>query len=82
MFSTLKFHDHVIEGATVALHTFPNKWAVSVVSGPKGSGLYGVISEDTFEVAIIRPNNNMLEDVIGWQTPVQVSTIMRVVSMM
>ena len=82
MFSTLKFRDHVIKGATVALHTFPNKWAVSVVAGPKDSGLYGDIEDDTFEVAIIRPNNNMLEDVIGWQTPVQVSTIMQVVSML
>jgi hypothetical protein len=83
MFSTLNFRDHgVIKGGTIAQHTFPNEWKVSVVAGPKGSGLYGVIGEDTFEVAIIRPNNNMLEDVISWQTPVQVSSIMQVISMM
>ena len=82
MFSTLKFRDHVIKGATIAMHTFPNKWTVSVVAGPKGSGLFGDIEDDTFEVAIIRPNNNMLEDVMQWQTPVQVSTIMCLISMM
>ncbi|MFZ9740271.1 MAG: hypothetical protein ACO3CQ_00045 [Candidatus Nanopelagicaceae bacterium] len=83
MFSTLNFRDHgVIKGATHAQHTFENGWEVSVVAGPKGCGLHGDIQHDTFEVAIIRPDNNMLEDVIGWQTPVQVSTIMRVVSMM
>jgi hypothetical protein len=82
-FSTLTFQDHdVVKGATRALHSFENGWQVSVVAGPEGSGLYGVIGEDTFEVAIIRPNGNMLDDVIGWQTPVQVSTIMRVVCMM
>lgn len=81
-FSDLTFVDHAIEGATVALHTFPNNWAVSVVSGPKGCGLYGDIHADTFEVGIIRPNNNMLEDVIGWQTPVQVTTILRLVEML
>lgn len=82
MFSTLKFRDHVIKGATIAMHTFPNKWTVSVVAGPKGSGLYGNLGEDTFEVGIIRPDNSMLEDVMQWQTPVQVSSIMCVISMM
>lgn len=82
MFSTLNFRDHVIPGATVAMQTFKNGWAVSVVAGPEHSGLYGIIGEDTFEVGIIRPNNNMLEDVMSWQTPVQVSTIMRLVEML
>jgi hypothetical protein len=81
-FSDLSFANHVIKGATIAQHTFDNDWKVSVVSGPEDSGLYGNIEQDTFEVAIICPDGNMLEDVIGWQTPVQVSTIMRVISMM
>jgi hypothetical protein len=81
-FSTLTFEDHNIKGATRALHSFENGWSISVVAGPEGSGLYGVIGKDTFEVAIIRPNCNMLDDVIGWQTPTQITSIMRVVSML
>lgn len=82
MFSTLEFQDHFIKGATIAKRTFENGWTVSVVAGPEGAGLYGIIGEDTFEVGIIRPNGNLLDDVMGWQTPVQVSSIMRVVCMM
>jgi hypothetical protein len=69
-FSALTFQDHAIAGATKARHTFPNGWAVSVVSGPEDSGLYGDIKGDTFEVAVIRPGGIMMEDVLPWQTPV------------
>ena len=82
MFSTLTFRDHTIKGATIAQHTFNNGWGVSVVAGPEDSGLYGIIGDDTFEVAIIRPSGNMLDDVMPWQTPVQVSSLMRLVSML
>lgn len=82
MFSTLHFRDHVIPGATIAQQTFENGWTVSVVAGPKDSGLYGMLGEDTFEVGIIRPNNIMLDDVMPWQTPVQISSIMQLVSML
>jgi hypothetical protein len=82
-FSSLIFQDHrTLKGATQAVHSFENGWTISVVSGPEGSGVYGVIGEDTFEVAIARPNGNMLDDVMGWQTPVQITTIMRVICMM
>lgn len=82
-FSVLNFQDHnVVKGGTQAVHFFENNWSISVVAGPAGSGLYGVIGEDTFEVAIIRPNGNILDDVIPYQTPSQVSTIMRVICMM
>lgn len=81
-FSTLNFDNHTLPGATRALHFFENGWSISVVAGPEGSGLYGVLGEDTFEVSIFRPNGNMLDDVLGWQTPTQISTIMRVVCMM
>lgn len=82
-FSSLNFSDHgTIKGATRALHFFENGWSISVVAGPEGSGLYGVIGEDTFEVAIINPKGSILDDVISWQTPVQISTIMRVICMM
>jgi hypothetical protein len=82
MLSTLNFRDHTTTGATFARYTFENGWTVSVVSGPKGSGIKGIIGEDTFEVGIIRRNNSMLEDVMEWQTPVQVSSIMQLVSML
>lgn len=81
-FSALNFADHNLKGCTIAKHTFENGWGVSVISGPEDSGLYGNIQQDTFEVAIIRPSGNMLDDVMPWQTPVQVSSIMRLVSMM
>jgi hypothetical protein len=81
-FSDLTFVDHAFPGGTVAVHTFPNRWAISVVAGPKGCGIHGTIGEDTFEVAIINPNSVMLDDPLAWQTPVQITTIMRVVSML
>jgi len=81
-FSALTFENHTLPGATQAVHTFENGWKVSVVSGPEGCGLYGDIQHDTFEVGIIRPNGNMLEDVIPWQTPVQITTMMHLIEML
>ena len=81
-FSSLTFSDHTIPGATKACHTFPNGWAVSVVSGPQDSGLYGVISEDTFEVMVIRPGGIMLEDVLPYQTPVQITSLLHLIEML
>jgi hypothetical protein len=81
-FSDLTFDNHTLPGATQAVNTFENGWKVSVVSGPEGCGLYGNIEKDTFEVAVIRSNGNMLEDVIPYQTPVQITTILRLISMM
>ncbi len=82
-FSDLTFASHdVVEGATRAVHFFENGWQISVVAAPKGSGIYGNIGEDTFEVAIYRPEGNMLEDVICWQTPVQITTLMHLIEML
>jgi hypothetical protein len=81
-FSDLTFSDHAIKGATQARHTFENDWAISVVAGPTGSGLYGDVQHDTFEVAVFRSNGNMLEDVIRWQTPVQITTLMYLIEML
>lgn len=78
MFDLLNFQPHQISNAIAANHTFDNGWSVSVVSGPAGCGLYGVIDEETYEVAIIRPNGNMTEDVIGWNTKEEVSAMMKV----
>ena len=81
-FSSLTFSDHKIKGGTKARYTFANDSAISVVSGPKDSGLYGDIEHDTFEVAVIRPNGNMLDDVICWQTPVQITSLMHLIEML
>ena len=82
-FSALTFSDHsAIKGGTKARYTFANDWTISVVAGPEDSGLYGVISEDTFEVAVIRPNGNMLDDVLPYQTPVQITTLMHLIEML
>ena len=82
-FSALTFENHpALKGATIAQHTFQNGWKISVVAGPKDSGLYGDIQHDTFEVGIFRPNGNMLEDVINWQTPVQITTMMHLIEML
>ena len=82
-FSDLTFADHYFHhGATQAKHTFENGWTISVVAGPVGWGFRGFIGEDTFEVAVMRPNGNLLEDVINWQTPVQITTLMHLIAML
>lgn len=81
-FSALQFDNHTLPGAVQAVHTFENGWRISVVSGPEGSGLYGQIDSDTFEVAIIRPNGNMLEDVFYYQTPVQITSLCHLIEML
>ena len=82
IFSDLTFSDHRIKGATIAQHTFENGWMVSVVAGPEDSGLYGILGQDTFELAVYRPNGNMLEDVLPYQTPVQITTMMHLIEML
>ena len=67
---------------TQAIHKFPNGWQVSIVAAPRGFGIFGILGEDTFEVAIFTSKDNMLEDVIPYQTPSQISTILRVVEML
>ena len=81
-FSALTFDNHTLPGATQSVHTFENGWTISVVSGPKDSGLYGIIGEDTFEVAVYRSNGNMLDDVIPYQTPVQITSLMHLIEML
>ena len=82
MFDLLNFQPHLngIPGAIGARHNFENGWEISVVSGPAGCGLYGNINKNTYEVAIIRPNGNMTEDVNGWNTKQEVSAMMWVLS--
>jgi hypothetical protein len=82
MFDQLTFQPHLngIPGAIGATYKFPNDWEISVVSGPAGCGLYGNLDKETYEVAIIRPNGNMTDDVSGWNTKQEVSAMMWVLS--
>lgn len=59
---------HHIPGAFHAIRKFANGYEMSVVSGPAGCGLYGVIDKGTYEVAIFPPNGDMTDNVIGWRT--------------
>ena len=82
-FSDLVFVDHpCIAGATQSVQAFPNGWQVSVVAGPAGSGLHGVIGQDTFEVAVMDPKRGMVDDVMAHQMPVQITTILNLVRML
>lgn len=80
MFDLLNFQPHGIPNAIQATHKFENDWKISVVAGPAGCGLYGNINENTYEVAIFRPNGNMTEDVSGWNNKEEVSAMMWVLS--
>jgi hypothetical protein len=81
MFGQLVFQPHHIPDAIHATYTFSNDWGVSVVSGKTAkSGLYGRIDENTYEIAIIRPNGHLTGDVKGWCTTDEVSAIMWAVS--
>ena len=80
MFNQLTFQAHHLPGAIQGTYKFSNGWSISVVSGLPGSGLYGVVSEGTYEVAIFRPNGNMTDDVSGWNTKQEVSAMMWVLS--
>jgi hypothetical protein len=80
MFDQLEFQAHHIPGAIQGKYQFSNNWSISVVSGLPNSGLYGVITDGTYEVAIYRPNGNMTDDVSGWNTKEEVSAMMWVLS--
>jgi hypothetical protein len=80
MFDCLKFEPHTIPECIRARYKFPNDWEISVVAGPPNCGLYGNINENTYEVAILRPNGHMTEDVSAWNTKQEVSAMMWVLS--
>ena len=80
MFNLLNFQPHNLPNCVHAQYKFSNDWEISVVSGPSGCGLYGNLDKETYEVAIIRPNGNMTEDVNGWNSKEQVSAMMWVLS--
>lgn len=80
MFEQLQFQAHSIPGAIQGRYKFENGYEISAVSGLPGSGLYGNVTDNTYEVAIFRPNGNMTEDVLGWNSKEEVNAMMKVLS--
>lgn len=78
-FDQITFKDHNIPGAIHGKVMFKNGWEISVVSGPKGSGLYGNVDDETYEVAILK-NSEIVGEVSGWNTKQEVSAMMFVLS--
>ena len=67
---------------------FNNGYGVSVVSAKAGSGLYGDIDENTFEIAAIQgtplvwklvypEKTSFKNDVLGWRTPEEITELMK-----
>ena len=82
-FDDLDFKPHRgSDDAVQARLDFGNGLSISVVAGKDGRpGLYGSVEEDLYEVAIFDENGmiplSVSDDVLGWQSPVQVSALMR-----
>ena len=82
-FSDLDFQPHRgADDAVQARLDFGNGLEISVVAGKDGRrGLYGSVEEDLYEVAIFNENGMIplspSDDVVGWQSPAQVSTLMK-----
>jgi hypothetical protein len=84
-FADLTFHAHAnVSNGVQAKLDLGNDIAISVVSMKKRegeySGLYGDVSEGTYEVAVFH-NNDMLplspyDDVVGWQSEAEVTELM------
>ena len=69
--------------------TLDNGYSFSVIAGDikdEWSSPYGVYQNDTFEVAVFNPDGDWVplsayDDVLGWQGPSQLSSLMRQFSM-
>ncbi|MBO89033.1 MAG: hypothetical protein CMP14_05885 [Rickettsiales bacterium] len=85
-FSDLEFNDHAnVPNGVQAKLDLGNGFEISVVSmkdkEQQFGGLYGNASKGTYEVAMFL-NGSMLplakyDDVLGWQTPVDITRLMR-----
>lgn len=81
-FNDLDFKPHrATDNAVQARLDFDNGLEISVVAGnDERGGLYGSVEEDLYEVAIFDKNGMIplspSDDVVGWQSPAQVSMLM------
>ena len=80
-FGDLDFKPHRYSDGVQAKLDFGNGLEISVVANNDGgSGLYGKVSDDLYEVAIFS-HDGMIplspsDDVVGWQSPQQISQLM------
>lgn len=70
--TTYTIEPHFVPGARQGRVTLPNGWRISVVSGPAGSGLHGVLADGTAEVAIYNPLGRMVGDPLPYQNREQI----------
>jgi hypothetical protein len=81
-FNDLDFQPHRgTDNAVQARLDLGNGLEISVIAGlDNHKGLYGSLEEDLYEVAIYNENGMIplspSEDVVGWQSPAQVSILM------
>lgn len=80
-FSDLDFKPHRHTDGVQAKLDFGNGLEISVVANNDGgSGLYGKVSDDLYEVAIFSDDGMIplspSDDVVGWQSPQQISHLM------
>lgn len=81
-FSDLDFKPHRYADGVQAKLDFGNGLEISVVANNDGgSGLYGKVSDNLYEVAIFSFDDGMIplspsDDVVGWQSPQQISRLM------
>ena len=80
-FNDLDFKPHNNADGVQARLDLGNGLEISVVANNDGGdGLYGNVSDDLYEVAIFDKNGMIplspSDDVVGWQSPAQVSILM------
>ena len=89
-FDDLKFTYDESMRRWMASLTLYNGYSFSVIAGDirdgKWSSFYGIYQNDTFEVAVFNPDGDWVplaayDDVLGWQSPTQLSSLMRQFSM-
>lgn len=82
-FDDLKFgpHPHAKDMGVVASLTLDNGYAFSVVANTEGGDLFYGNHPDNYEVAVFNPAGQFVplsvsDDVIGWQPPHQITSLM------
>ena len=80
-FGDLDFKPHRYADGVQAKLDFGNGLEISVVANNDGgSGLYGKVSDDLYEVAMFSDDGMIplspSDDVVGWQSPQQISRLM------
>jgi hypothetical protein len=80
-FADLVFNAHAnVNNGVQAKLDLGNGLEISVVSMKSGGGLYGDVTEGTYEVAVFQSNNMLplspFDDVLGWRTEDELTELM------